>query len=73
MAIKNDRNFVEALTNPEGVASFHVLNDHTYTFLPIKTDYMGVPTDILFTWENHNSLKEVKLFMSSSSKASHMI
>lgn len=69
MAIKNDWNFVEALTNQEGVATFNVLNDHTYTFYPIKTDYMSVPTDIIFTKENHNSLKEVKLFMSSYSKA----
>jgi len=61
------------LTNKEGVATFNVLNDHTYTFFPVKTDYMGIPSDIIFTKENHNSLKEVKLFMSSHSKAQHMI
>lgn len=73
MNIKDQWNYVESLTNHEGVASFIVLNNHTYTFTPYKTDYLGAPLDVIFTKENQNSLKEVKLFMSTPSKIPHLI
>jgi len=64
MRLENNRNDVEGLTDPDGVVEFSVLPNHKYSFVAIKKGLVGTPVNFSFTTDNHQSLKEVKLFMS---------
>jgi hypothetical protein len=59
---------VEGLTDADGVVEFSVLPNSTYTFTALKKGLFGAPVDFIFTHDNHKSLKEVKLFLSSPSR-----
>ena len=67
MRLQNTRNDIEGLTDPDGVVEFSVLPNHTYSFVAEKKGFLGTPVDFAFTTDNHQSLKEVKLFMSQPS------
>ncbi len=67
MRKQNTRVDIEGLTDKDGVVEFNVLPNSTYTFTAHKKGLLGRPVDFIFTHDNHNSLKEVKLFLSAPS------
>ncbi len=70
---KGGRSEVEGLTDPDGVATFNVFNNTMYTFTPFKKGFVGAPLDVLFTNDNIEQLKEVKLFVSQASESKHIM
>lgn len=64
MSIRNSKSYTEGLTAEDGVCqSFSTQWNNTYTFVAKKKGYKNAPVDILFTKENSQTLREIKLFL----------
>lgn len=65
MRVKDSKKYVEGLTNQDGVCdTFSVKWNNTYVFTAKKKGYMNAPVEVIFTKENSETMREIKLYLS---------